>query len=352
MSSSKDNLRIKRQYALVPHTADHVELRYGIWNPTVFSIKDDEEKGQLYRIMKCLDGTLSPAEITKKLDVSRATVESLIDYLMQLGVLESTASTAIDYYLETMMPNLRRSIEREESRVPVLVMGDSSALNTEVQNLISGTVDPSVVQTLDSSNPLFEFLRKSSEDWIHDPIAFEDQLSRFAHWKGSFIVLVMESIDPSLCIKLNAICKGLGISWIHGAIDGPVLFVGPTFAVQRGPCYECFETRISMNLRDTQSYQSYKTALLDGRVTDNKCNPIHNSIRSILCGHLSMEAINFVLTGNTFTIGKVLTTFIPTMEIGFHEVLRTSGCSSCGSFQIKNDTQPHFDVQALLGEVV
>jgi hypothetical protein len=61
-----------------------------------------------------------------------------------------------------------------------------------------------------------------------------------------------------------------------------------------------------------------------------------------------MEALNFALAGTSFTVGKVLCVYLPTMEFTYNEVLRVPGCTACGSAPERDDRELYFDIRSLL----
>src|SRR2546423_266646 len=69
------------------------------------------------------------------------------------------------------------------------------------------------------------------------------------------------TIDPTLATAVNRLCLELEIPWLYAAIDGPFLFVGPLTVPRGSACWECFERRVTMNLRERESYLRYKRAL-------------------------------------------------------------------------------------------
>src|SRR6266568_2074308 len=98
------NLRIKRQYSIIGHSPDIVELRHGVWNPISFTLNDESESGHLFNLLTHLDGSLSPLELARAENVPQAEVEALLDHLIQLGVVEASSSNPLDYYLDNIVP--------------------------------------------------------------------------------------------------------------------------------------------------------------------------------------------------------------------------------------------------------
>src|SRR5438552_18119619 len=103
------NPRIKRHFSLIFHSPDSVELRHGVWNPLSFTVNDEAKSGNLVRLLTRLDGSVSPSELAKQEQVPTSEVEALIDHLIQLDVIEFSATTALDYSLDTMIPALSRA---------------------------------------------------------------------------------------------------------------------------------------------------------------------------------------------------------------------------------------------------
>jgi len=81
-------------------------------------------------------------------------------------------------------------------------------------------------------------------------------------------------------------------------------------------------------------------------------SPIEPALRSLFASHVTMEVLNYVLTEYSFTVRKVLSIYLPTMEIVFRDVLRTSACKTCGSTSLRDNQQLYFDNHALLGDEV
>lgn len=184
--------------------------------------------------------------------------------------------------------------------------------------------------------------------------AFEQEkfLAQFSNWKNKFLVFTTKYINPLHATRLNRIAKLLNISWLHLAIDGPFIFIGPTFQANQGACYDCFETRICMNLRESETYQRYKNSIAANQVHTLDQDPLLLLSSTLLCAHAIFEIINFLTTRCTFTSNKVLSIFLPTMEFVYHNVMRLSSCRTCGSGAHHNETQLYFDFQKLIEEVV
>jgi len=349
MNEAKANYRVKKHFQIVPHSPDQVELRYGVWNPTAFTLTDESRAGKLFNLIRDLDGKKSVQTVAADNNVPRADVEGLVDHLLSLNVLENKSTSALDYYLEqTYAPAVNQSLLTGLQQ-PIILLGDEDFVE-EIGRNIARSIDGLKHNLIKTEFELFRRLKQSNNDWLYDSLLLERELKNYQSWQNHFIVLALSNVDPVLAFKLNRIAYSLNISWIHAAIDGPFIFIGPTFSGTHGPCYNCFENRIAMNIREQASYQKYKQALVNAKIVAKK-NVLHPIILSLAAAHLTMEILNFNFTQTNFTKGKVLSFFLPTMEIMFNEVLRLSSCHICGSVQYKDEHQLYFDYQALLGAV-
>lgn len=345
MSDSR-NLRIKRPYSLIAHSADDVELRYGVWNPISFSLSDESESGHLFRILKRLDGSISPTKLAAQEGISREEVESLIDRLVGLGVMERGSASAIDYYVDHFVPTQRNIAPIAETQQPVLIVGNQD-LGDEIRRLLCASLPELEISVIDGSDRGWATLCRNDDSWLRDGLAFQEQMESFLHWRRHFMIFACKTINPVRLRMFNRVALELELDWLHVALDGPFILVGPTFVPSRSACYECLETRVFMNMRDAPGYRRYKNALVEGNITFGRwqAEPV---VETILCSHGAMEALNFLLTGSSFTVGKILTIYLPTMEFTFNELLRVPGCKACGALSLRDENELYFDVKALL----
>ncbi len=344
-----NTIRIKPQYSIVAHSADMVELKHGVWNSFSHLLNDENKEGVLAKIILALHAQLSPAEIATIAKVSRSKVEAVLDYLQQLNVLQAKQGSFIDYYVEDVASSLKQAGKtRYEVSTPVVLIGDerlSQKIQEQLANLL--TVEISY------DTELFSQIEQAGDDWLFDALEQEKILDKFKTWENKFVVYSSRHINPIIATRLNRIAYELNIAWLHLALDGPFIFIGPCFSGKQGPCYDCFETRISMNLRESENYQKYKNAIVLKQVYNNEEDPLRDVTGNILTSHGLLEILNYLTTQSTFTSNKVLSIFLPTMEFVYHELLQLSACRTCGSVSYRDDTQMYFDFQKLIqGDVL
>lgn len=338
--------RLKRSMTVIGHSPDVVELRVGVWNPKSFTVTDESGKGKLFGIIAGLDGTTSHKDLARSYGVSRSTVEAVVDHLRTLDAIEWGPTNALDAYLDHL--GTLRVDDGAWRRPERVVLIGASALTDGIARMLEDA-GVAKVERLTPDDGLVQELAEADPADLHDGLRLAELAEHFASLRGTYVVWAQETINPVQSQLFNRVALELGVPWTHAAIDGPFLFAGPTIVPGSSPCYECFETRVTMNLRESASYLKYKNALAEGVVLPGE-PPMLSALRTTLAGHTALEAVNFINTGSTFTIGKTLGVYLPTMEIAHHEFLRLPGCRACGSLRGRDDSSLYFDARAWINE--
>lgn len=345
-------IRIKPYFSVIAHDPNCVELRAGVWNHISFRIEDNTNSDVLLNFIQALDGTRTLRDICKQRAISRSTAEGVLDQLKQLNVIENGPSSALDYYTDLFTPafKTKQRTEQEVINHKVYLIADDNLADDICEMLINKTPIFNL-DVISDKHDIYKLLNEPDEVWLNNAVLFEERVQQFNFLSDSFVIVALSQINPLFFKKFNRIATALTIPWIHAATDGPFIFIGPIFEPQQTACYECFETRVSMNLREYQAYQKYKNAIAEYKIIKHAEFPVSRMINSILSSHLIMEVFNYLLTHCGFTKNKVLSIYLPTMEIIFNEFLKVSTCKNCGSEPSKENYQLYFDLQALLGEL-
>lgn len=334
--------RLKPHYSLVAHGPDIVELRHGAWYEPSLTLSDASGSGRLLSILSRLDGVMSPAEVAEAVDVPLSDVETLLGRLAEEGVLEFGPRNVLDLALVARtQPLLLQENGLQGGPPAIRFVGDAEV--TDEMRRVLGLGDDEEDEDL---GYLREALRTAGDAWHFDALALEHAARPFNALSGALTVFGVATVNPLELRAFNRMSLHLRLPWLHAAIDGPFLLIGPTFVPFRWACYECLEARIVMNLRDPAGYQQYTRALAEARVTTPLAGPERVSA-AMLASLASFEALNFTRTGAAFTTGRMLTVFLPTLEFAFHEVLRLPGCPACGAVQERDDRELYLDTRAL-----
>jgi bacteriocin biosynthesis cyclodehydratase domain-containing protein len=338
--------RVKRHFALVAHDPNVVEIRNGVWNVASYTLNDEKKTGKLFALLDGLDGTISPADLGRREQVPRSEIESLIDHLIQLDVIEFGPATSFDYYLDQFAGPLALHHQQAQPEREVAVLGDE-LLGSMVTHLIEATAPSVRFVAPERLQPLRHLLSQHHTEWLFDGLEFERRMADLEDLKDAFLIHLDQIVHPVRLQILNRVSIHHRVPWMQAAIDGPQLLIGPIVDPPHTSCFECFETRLLMNMRESAPYVSYKRLLAKGAVRAGR-QPLEPVLRSVLAGHASMECLNFLLTKTSFTRGKVLGIYLPTMEFSFNEILRVPGCAGCSPPAESGEEELHFDMRHLV----
>ena len=212
--------------------------------------------------------------------------------------------------------------------------------------LLSSELGELPIKVHDDNSKLFELLGDPVLADTDDGLAYYAAHESFENLKGRFLVFARTSVDPPRLKHVNRVCLEQRTPWLNAVIDGPFIFIGPLIVPRRSACFECFETRLLMNLRESASYQQYKQAIAKHSIRFGEI-PAKQLLVSLLVTHAAIEATSFLLTGHACTVNKVLSIYTPTTEFAYHEILRVPNCDSCGP-QISATTEElYFDHSAV-----
>lgn len=328
---------------VIVHSADRVELRSGVWNCNSITLSDEEEKGILGKIVLGLFQKKSVAELTHKEHISNEEALSVIESLAAQNLLitkEDADTWSPTNFLSTSTLGTAKEMRTLPKRAIVIgppTMTDflRTAISPELRDAIH-SVEEDVVKRL----------RK--QDLFLDSTAFDmaKTASVFSEWQDALIVAVWPEIDPILLGNLNQLAHKVGFMLLSAVIDGPFALIGPTVVPHQTPCFACAEARVLEALRDHTLYIEYRTALAEGKVHGADAETIE-PLRATTLSLAAWEVTNMLSVGSSFTTGKLLSIYAPTMEIAFHELWRFPGCPVC-SARAGLDRQLYSDLRSYL----
>lgn len=331
-------LRVPRSLATVYHSPDIVEFRHGVWNATSHVVRDESGSNELARVVRLLDGTRTTTEVALQSGVARDAVEGVIDHLLAQGLLQASADSYIDHLVD-LLGGARSTTANQRD---VRVVGGALALR--IAALLAETEPPLNVETNPSPSARLDELARD-DAWLADGLEQSRAMQPFAPWAQSLVILADDLVDPHRSRALNRAALAHGFPTLHVALDGPFVLVGPLVVPGASACWECFETRLVMNLRDSAVYVGYKKALARGNV-DGALDPVP-VVASLAASLAVTDALSFVATDEAVTINQTWSIFLPTMEITSHDVLRVPGCAGCGASPERDEADLYFDLRAL-----
>jgi bacteriocin biosynthesis cyclodehydratase domain-containing protein len=339
--------KVRPSLNLVAHSADVVELRRGVWNPISITLTDRSGSGKLFRALEMMTGEATLGEIAERTHLTGDEAKSLIAFLSCHNAIETAAGSAFEFQLELYRETLGNGTAKGLNFDRALLLGGSEVVN-DISEQLQGFGDSLSTQLVEAD--LLEELTGKDYTLIDDPLAFRNDIAKFAAWKGSLLVVASPTIHPILLRNINRICLHHGIPWIHSVADGPFLIVGPTFIPKRSSCYECFELRVTISMRESGSYLRYKQALTNRMIKLGRAS-LGRPFQGVLASLTALEVANFAATGSNFTVGKALTIFLPTMEFSFNEVLRAPSCPGCSPLTEQHEQGLYFDLKGYVNSI-
>jgi bacteriocin biosynthesis cyclodehydratase domain-containing protein len=329
--------------SVVPHGNNIVEFRKGTWHSASTFLTDESETGNLYRICSALDGSKTIRDVAGVTHLPTETISEVVDTLVSLEL------AVID----------RRGLLRLGASLLVGVSEDISLKHKEVVVIgdahIAGIVVEALSAVLGEFGANVSFDRKEvipkcrASGASYDALERADLLLSSQWMQNKFVIYCNSHVDPITCKGLNLCFIHHKTPWLYAAVDGPFLLVGPLFVPGDSSCFECFETRVAMNLRDSKGYIEYKQALAAGLPIQPRPSQVLKLLDKVLASHVAMEAFNFALSGRSTLIDKMLAIHLPSMEFTYHEVLRLPYCSACGAKPDRDGSELYFSIKELFG---
>lgn len=310
---------------VVVHDPDTVELRTGVWNTTSTFVGDDERRGVLAAIVLGLYRGEPAQALTRGDGVTQEDVASVVETLLADGVLLPGAPRASGpAWAAAQTLGAARARHQAPERVVVLAPPELGELFARVHSA------PDRAKVEAASAGVLEPLLRRDLFLEADGMAAAAAAEPFEEWAGAAVVLLWPELHPVLLENLNRLAHQVGFTFLPAVADGPFSILGPTVVPGLTPCFACAETRVVDALRDHTLYTRYRQAVAEGRVHGSAPPPL-DPFQAVLASLAAWESASLLAHGTSFTAGKLLTLYAPTMEIMFHELVRVPGCPVCGT---------------------
>ena len=161
-----------------------------------------------------------------------------------------------------------------------------------------------------------------------DGLSTEDIIAKLKGKYGSYqIYLVcLQNISSKLMHTLNRLSVEFHIPMVVSFIDGPMVSVLSVKPHNTG-CYECFENRTLSRIQDHVLFRQFELHAKRQKVRENVCLiPVMNFLINISL----VECYLFAYYGASRFEGRLLSVFVPTLEIQVQDILRIPFCPACG----------------------
>lgn len=321
---------------MVPYSMDRVELRRGVWNTESTILEDDEATGTLWPTLDLLSQGAEHSEILSRVPgLTRTALEDVVTQLTALGALISPDQDTSDGW---------------QPRPVWVVSDDTDLADLTRQFLVDEGLDVTVVS--DDTKPPASFFTGLRLDQSADELLMEEQALEIvstmhpAAQPQPVLVVVLAQNNPAMLRALDLLARRAGLAWLHAVIDGPALYVGPFIIPGLTASYRTFEQRVSMNLRERQGYLSWMRSAAD-QVQAGRPE-VAVSTRTLLAAHVAHETTSIARRGLSTTRNKVLSIYLPTMEIAFNDVLPMAKFDGTSQFAAASDL--YYDIREWISE--
>ncbi|EKS4343685.1 streptolysin associated protein SagC [Clostridium sporogenes] len=164
----------------------------------------------------------------------------------------------------------------------------------------------------------------------------------------SSILICMGHINMNLFRNINRVSIELKKPIIMSFIDGPFITILSTLPPKTG-CLECFEQRILSRLEDHVLYHKFIES--DFKTIEEP----HKSIIPLLNIMTNMLISEGFLINNFNTCkieGRVLSIFVPTLEIQTQDLLRVPFCPACGNISKAKLSEINISTRNIVDEIL
>lgn len=162
------------------------------------------------------------------------------------------------------------------------------------------------------------------------------------------VIVCLRNLSVLFMRNLNRISIELEIPVIFTFVDGPVICALATQPYATG-CLECFELRALSRLEDHVQYHRFAGLEAAGKAGANGRGLI--PLMNVLANIAVAEAYLFRKIGVSKFTGRLLTIYLPTLEIQAQDILRAPFCPACGAVAKATLEEKNVSARALVDEM-
>lgn len=314
---------------------NEIRFRSGLWNynEAVLDLSYETENF-IKSFRKIIDNLKNNNGISiSNLDEYRLSNEeknnliNVINSLSEAGMLCSEDEKDNDFEIsKVLLGDFRYALnQQEKNNQKLLFISDNDYTKETAKNLANGMNMNLDLYSKENINNIISKDLTSNLDALEKKSNIEDMKNQFR--KYSAILICMSHINMNLFRNINRVAIELKKPIIMSFIDGLFITILSTLPPKTG-CLECFEQRILSRLEDHVLYHKFIES--DFKPSD-EC---HKSIIPLLNIMTNMVVSEGFLINNFNTCkieGRVLSIFVPTLEIQSQDLLRVPFCPACGN---------------------
>lgn len=350
-----ENLRI------FDNGSDEIRLRIGIWNYNE-AVLDLNGQTEGFKIcirdifMKMQLGNSIIKDDIEDYDISKDdknNIKSLLDGLTSAGMVcteeERRTSTQVvqsllgDYKYYVRPDNNKAFIEPNRK---VIFISDSEYCKKTAVHL----------------SEAMELKLDLISDELYNEIAISDLTTKIDAFKTisiidklkrdlesySTILVCMHRAKISLLRNINRIALALEKSVVVSFIDGPFI-TAFTINPSKTGCIECFEQRALSRMEDHVSYDKFvNTKIAEVKEENKGIIPVLNMLTNIVIS----EGYLINNLGASKFEGRVLSVYVPSLEIQVDDILRVPFCPACGKVAKADFAEMNISSRRIVDDIV
>jgi len=342
---------------LLSNRTSEFRLRRGIWNYEEAEININEFSDSFKSFFEfmidniCEEGfRTSHIEESKLREEEKETLKSLLEQLEASNYILNIDSRDLNRELSFALLGynlVKDNNTADEQNLPeILIFTDNIHAKENIQNL-SSTMNLKITF---ASNEDYSLLLNNDLTSKIDGLTTEDIVYKLKNYQGKYkaILACFSSISPKLIRNLNRISLIYHIPMVVSFIDGPMISVLSTNPYESG-CFECFENRSLARIQDHVLFQEFAKNAKKRRLKNNTClTPIMNILANISLA----ECYLYAYYGSSRFEGRLLSIFIPTLEIQVQDVLRIPFCDACGMVAAEQLKEKNISTRALIDNLI
>ena len=355
---SKKIYALKDGVRVLDNGADEIRLRKGIWNYEEAELDmqgfSDDFKKSFRTVMDalCEKEGFSSEDVSKfKLSADEeGTVYQVLNQLEAGNYLTDKESRDlnrdISYAILGYAMDGSNGEVLENAGGKILVVSDCDyAKETAVSMAKVMKITADV-----ASDDLYERLSKADLTTKTDGLHTAENMAAFAKELGEYSVFMacFKNIPSKLMHNLNRIALECKIPVVVSFIDGPMVSILSYKPYDVG-CYECFENRSLARIQDHVLYHKFE---MNARAREGEDNAGIIPVMNILANIAISESYLYLFYGSSRFEGRLLTIFVPTLEIQVQDVLRVPFCPACGMVAMEQLKEKNISTRALVDSFV
>jgi bacteriocin biosynthesis cyclodehydratase domain-containing protein len=328
--------------------ANEVLVQFGTRSLPAELLRDPNRRGILGPLMGALmKGPTKLSDASRELGLGGGLAEfdSVIDDLVQRGIISNVESSPIEQYLRYTFTG---ESTLKVKRVSIIGCGPIGA--RIAHGLIQHGVSKIALLDERETDPLWQAFQpfvgnghegsKLAHHCLRDNLggadsgveALDVKLDaaglRAAVADADLTVMAFEQQSLQLAHLLNRVCLKEDKPWMTASTDGNLGLVGPLFLPRETACYNCYAALSDSAISTREMSRRYRQHVIQRGA--GSFFPGLPAFADIVAGYACLAAVHYLLGKGSFVTGRVLNINFDRMLIHMEDVLKLPRCPVCG----------------------